>query len=316
MKGVSAEMMNKNTALKSKKNYANSKKRNDYMWGWLLIAPTTIGLLILNIYPAIQSLLMSFQNVNSFGFSTWIGLENYVRLIQDSEFWQACWNTFKYALLQVPITVVLSTVIAVFLNKKIKGVGIYRTIFFLPMVAAPAAIAMVWRWLYNSEYGLINHLLSLVGYQGNIEWITDPNVAIYSIIIVGIWSNVGYNMILLLAGLQEVPNEYYEAATVDGAGPFRQFFQITLPLISPSLFFVMVTSVISSLQVFDVIFMMIDKTNSALETSQSLVYLFYDHSFVLNDKGYGSAIIMVLVLIIMVITIVQLYLQKKWVHYD
>lgn len=182
------------------------------------------------------------------------------------------------------------------------------------MVAAPAAIAMVWRWLYNSEFGLINYLLSIIGIKGP-QWLSDPKIAMISIAIVGIWSSVGYNMVLLLAGLQEIPKDYYEAASIDGASPIRQFFTITLPLVSPTMFFVVVTSIISAMQVFDVIFMMIDKTSVALEGTQSLVYLFYQYSFVMNDKGYGSAIVMLLLVIIMIITAVQVKVQEKWVNY-
>ena len=214
----------------------------------------------------------------------------------------------------VPATAIISLIVAVLLNKKMKGVSVYRTIYFLPMVAAPAAIAMVWRWLYNSEYGLINYTLSLIGIKGP-NWIADPKVALISIAIIGIWSTIGYNMILLLAGLQEIPRDYYEAANIDGASPIRQFFKITIPLVSPTMFFVVVTSIMSAFQVFDVIFMIIEQGNPALEKTQSLVYLFYKHSFLLNDKGYGAAIIMLLLAIIMVITVIQVKLQKKWVNY-
>lgn len=295
---------------------AKERKRKTALWGWFFIAPTLIGLVILNVIPLFQSLFMSFQNVSTFGTSTFVGMDNYLKMLNDAEFWQSLRNTFFYAIIQVPVTIVLSLFFAVLMNTKVKAVGLYRTIFFLPMIAAPAAIAMVWRWLFNSEYGLINAVMDKVGYTGSIQWITDPEVAIWSIIIVGIWTNVGYNMILLLAGLKEIPKEYYEAAVVDGAGPMKQLFSITLPLLSPQLFFVSVTSVISALQVFDIIFMMFDRTNLALKSTQSLVYMFFNESFVLNDKGYGSAVAISLVLIIMAITGIQLLAQKKWVTYD
>jgi len=285
---------------------------NEWMWGYIMILPTFIGLMVLNIIPAIQTLILSFQKSGSFGKSTWTGLDNYKKLFQDPNVLQATYNTFKYAILVVPATAIISLVVAVLLNKKMKGVSVYRTIYFLPMVAAPAAIAMVWR--YNSEYGLINYTLSLVGIKGP-NWIADPNVALISIVIIGIWSTIGYNMILLLAGLQEIPRDYYEAANIDGASPIRQFFKITIPLVSPTMFFVVVTSIMSAFQVFDVIFMLIDQGNPAIEKTQSLVYLFYKHSFILNDKGYGAAIIMLLLAIIMVVTVIQVKLQKKWVNY-
>jgi multiple sugar transport system permease protein len=279
-----------------------------------MIFPTFIGLMVLNIIPAIETFILSFEKSGAFGKSTWVGLANYKKLFQDPAVIQATFNTFKYAILVVPATAIFSLVVAVLLNKKIKGVSAYRTIYFLPMVAAPAAIAMVWRWLYNSEYGIINYALSLIGVKGP-NWIADPNVALISIAIIGIWSSVGYNMILLLAGLQEIPRDYYEAASIDGASPIRQFFNITIPLVSPTMFFVVVTSIMGAFQVFDIMFMIVQEGNPALEKTQSLVYLFYKHSFLLNDKGYGSAIIMVLLAIIMIVTLIQVKLQKKWVNY-
>ena len=285
-------------------------------WGWALIAPTLIGLLVLNIIPMIQTLVMRFQNVSTFGESTWVHFDNYIRMIGDPKVWQSLKNTLLYGLVQVPITVILSTIAAVLVNQKIKGVQVYRVIYFLPMIAAPAAVAMVWRWMYNSEYGLINTFLKFLGFSGNIEWLYNPNVVLWSLIIVGIWSSVGYNMILLLSGLQEIPTTYYEAADLDVAGPIRQFFSITLPLLTPQLFFVLVTSIISAFQVFDLIYVMFDDTNIALSHVESLAYLFYDHTFVLDDKGYGAAIVIVLVILIMMVTVIQLVGQKKWVNYD
>lgn len=296
------------------KNKISKSKLNEWIWGYIMILPTFIGLMVLNIIPAIQTLILSFEKSGAFGKSTWVGLDNYITLFKDPDVIQATINTLKYAILVVPATAIISLIVAVLLNKKMKGVSVYRTIYFLPMVAAPAAIAMVWRWLYNSEYGLINYTLSLIGIKGP-NWIADPKVALISIAIIGIWSTVGYNMILLLAGLQEIPRDYYEAANIDGASPIRQFFNITIPLVSPTMFFVVVTSIMSAFQVFDVIFMIVEQGNPALVKTQSLVYLFYKHSFLLNDKGYGAAIIMLLLAIIMAITLIQVKLQKKWVNY-
>lgn len=300
-------------SVKVKKKISKSTL-NEWKWGYIMIFPTFIGLMVLNIIPAIQTLILSFEKAGAFGKSTWIGLDNYKNLIQDPAVIRAVYNTLGYTIISVPAIVILSLIVAVLLNQKIKGTSVYRTIYFLPMVAAPAAIAMVWRWLFNSEYGLINYLLSTIGINGP-KWITDPNVALMSIVIVGVWSAIGYNMVLLLAGLQEIPKDYYEAASIDGASPLRKFFTITVPLVSPTLFFVVVTSIISAFQVFDIIFMMIDKTSTAIESTQSLVYLFYKHSFVLNDKGYGSAILMLLLAIIMIVTVIQVKCQKKWVNY-
>lgn len=310
-------MANQNDTSKvlNKKTKKSNKNFQDYAWAYIMIAPTIIGLIVLNIWPAIQTVYLSFCKTGSFGGNTWVGLDNYKHMITDSAVWQATLNTFEYTLISVPVGVLLSLFVAVLLNANIKGKTIYRTIYFLPMVSAPAAIAMVWKWLYSSDFGLINYLLSKVGIDGP-NWLTNPKVALFALIIVGIWSTLGYNMVILLAGLQEIPKSLYEAAEIDGAGPIRQFFTITFPMVSPTMFFVVITTMISSLQVFDLIFMMIDKTSVALENTQSLVYLFYKYSFIINDKGYGSAIVTLLLVIILIITAIQLKLQKKWVHYQ
>ncbi|WP_394874192.1 carbohydrate ABC transporter permease [Clostridium neonatale] len=288
---------------------------NEWMWAYALVAPTIIGLIILNIIPIFQTLYLSFFKSGDFGKgNVFVGLENYSKMISDPQVWNAVGNTLKYTIIVVPATVAIAMILAVLLNSKIKGKGVYRTIYFIPMVAAPAAITMVWKWLYNNQFGLINHILSKFG-LGPVNWIDDPKVALISIAIIGIWSTVGYSMVLLIAGLQEIPKDYYEASSIDGATPVRQFFNVTLPLVSPTLFFVMVTSIIQAMQVFDVIYMMIDVTSPAYDKTVLLVYLFYNNSFKYADKGYGSAIVMLLLAIIMIITVLQMKAQKKWVNY-
>lgn len=289
-------------------------KKEHVIWGWLFILPTAIGLIVLNIWPAIQTFILSFQKSAGFGKTKWVGLANYQNLISDKEVFQSLINTFIYAVVSIPLIVVLSLLVAVLMNQKIKGLSFYRTLYFLPVVAAPSAVAMIWRWMFNNEFGLINNLLLKVGIQGP-AWLSDPDIAIYSVIIVGVWSAIGYNMVLLIAGLQEIPRDYYEAAEIDGASSWNQFRNITFPLVTPTLFFVVVTTVINAFQVFDVIFMMIASSSEAMYHTQSLAYLFYKYSFILNDKGYGSAIVMLLLLIILIITFIQMKLQKRWVNY-
>ena len=288
-----------------------SRERNEFMWGWAFVLPTMIGLIVLNIIPIFQTIYQSFFKTGDFGKGNiFIGLDNYVKLMGDAEVWQSVINTFKYAIVEVPFSIAIALVLAVLLNRKMMGVSAYRTIFFLPMVAAPAAIAMVWRWLFNSEFGLLNHIFGT-----SINWISDPAIAVFAIAVIGIWSIIGYNMVLFLAGLQEIPRDYYEAASIDGATGINQFFNITVPLLSPTIFFVTITRVIGGMQVFDLIFMVMDKNNPALYKTQSIVYLFYQNSFVENNKGYGSTIVVLLIAIIMVITVFQMIAQKKWVYY-
>ncbi len=289
-----------------------TRERNEFVWGWAFIFPTMLGLIILNIIPIFQTIYQSFFKTGDFGKGNiFIGLDNYIKMFGDAEVWQSVINTFKYAIVEVPFSIAIALVLAVLLNRKMMGVSAYRTIFFLPMVAAPAAIAMVWRWLFNSEFGLLNHIFGT-----NINWISDPAIAVFAIAVIGIWSIIGYNMVLFLAGLQEIPRDYYEAASIDGATGINQFFNITVPLLSPTIFFVTITRVIGGLQVFDLIFMVMDKNNPALYKTQSIVYLFYQNSFVENNKGYGSTIVVLLIAIIMVITVFQMIAQKKWVYYN
>ena len=288
-----------------------SRQKNECIWGWAFILPTMLGLITLNIYPIFKTIIESFYKTGDFGKgNTFIGLQNYQKILGDPEIWQALLNTFKYAIVEVPFSIAIALVLAVLLNRKMLGRAAYRTIFFLPMVAAPAAIAMVWRWLYNSEFGLLNHMLGT-----KTNWISNPSIAVFAVAVIGVWSILGYNMVLFLAGLQDIPKDYYEASSIDGANGIYQFFKITIPLLSPTIFFVAITRVIGGLQVFDLIFMVMDKNNPALYKTQSLVYLFYQESFVNNNKGMGSAIVVFLLVIIMIITVIQMQMQKH-VYYS
>ena len=288
------------------------------LWAYALIAPTALGLGIFYLWPVLQTAYFSFTEWGAFGGHEWSGTDNYVRLVSDPELGRALVNTFTFTALGL-LSIPLAIVFAALLNRKMRGVGVYRTLFFLPYVTMPVAVAMVWRWLYNGDYGLINNALALVGVDGP-NWIADPDTALYALVVIGIWSSIGYNMIILLAGMQSIPAEYYEAAALDGAGPVRQFLRVTLPLLSPTAFFVSVISVIGSLQLFDLVFVIAGsgasaRANPAFPRLQTVVQLFYDRAFVTNDRGYAAAIVMVLLLIIVILTAVQFRLQRRWVHY-
>lgn len=296
---------------KIKKKY----KKSDIMWATLLIAPTIIGLFILNVIPFFQTIFLSFNETGAFGKMEWSGFDNYIRFFNDPVIWGATKNTIVYMLLSVPLGIILALIFATLLNSKIKGKSIYRAIYFLPIVVAPAAVAMVWKWLFNADFGLINYVLGIFGIDGP-AWLTSPGMALISISIVTIWSSIGYDIILILAGLQGISETYYEAARIDGASGIKQFFKITIPLISPTLFFVVVLRIMAALKQFDFMYMLIGEGNPALESSQTLTYLFYRNAFELGDKGYASVIILWTFIIIAVITIIQFTVQKKWVNYD
>ena len=285
--------------------------KREQNWAYIMVAPTIIGLIVLNLWPFVQTLYTSFCEHLGFGHYKFIGLQNYIDIFQRPEFWKATWNTIYFCILTVPIGLFLSLLVAMLLNAKIKGKGAFRTIFFLPMVCAPAAVTMVWRWIFNGEYGILNQAM-----RTHIGWITDPNVVMIACAIVAIWSNIGYDAVLLLAGLQNISKSYYEAASIDGANKVTQFFHITLPMVSPTLFVVMIMRLMSSVKVYDLIYMMVEDTNPAVTSVQSLMYLFYRESFMAGSRGSGSAIVIWTVLLIGVVTIIQFVGQKKWVNYD
>lgn len=305
-------MAKHNTIVRKKKS---SQQKKEWLAGYLLIAPVTIGLTIFYILPFIQNIWFSFHEVNRFNMATFIGLQNYKDLFQDKELLGAFLNTLKYTIITVPISLFLSVLLASLLNSDIYGKSFYRTIYFLPSVTMPVAIALVWKWIFHGDYGILNSFLKLFGIEGR-SWLTDPKTALYVVMIVAIWSSVGYNMIILLAGMQGISKSYYEAATLDGAGVVTQFFKVTVPLLSPTIFFVLITGFIGAFQVFDTLYMMIGKDNPAMPQSQTLNVLFYRNAFEYGYKGYAAAISIFMFAIIMMITIVQLYGQKKWVHYD
>ena len=282
-----------------------------YVWGYLMVAPTIIGLIVLNIVPFFQTIYMSFSKSKAFGAYQFCGLENYVEMFKSPEFWKATWNSIYFCILTVPIGVFLALLVAVLLNAKIKGKTAFRAIYFLPMVVAPAAVAMVWKWIFNTEYGILNSLL-----VKNIRWLTDPKIVLITCAIVAIWSAIGYDAVLLLSGIQNISRTLYEAADLDGASKVQQFFHITLPMVSPTLFVVLIMRLMSSLKVYDLIYMMVEQSNPALTSAQSLMYLFYRESFVAGNKGYASAIVIWTVLLIGIVTVFQFIGQKKWVNYE
>lgn len=283
----------------------------DAKWGYLLVAPTILGLIVLNVYPFIQTLVLSFSTTHPFGFYEITGVQNYVKMFSSMEFWKATWNSIYFCILTVPLGILISLLTAVLLNAKIAGKTVFRAIYFLPMVVAPAAIAMVWKWIFNAEYGIINQIIG-----AKISWLTNPHLVLPACAVVAIWSAVGYDAVLLLSGIQNISRSYYEAASLDGASKVQQFFKITLPMVSPTLFVVLIMRLMASIKVYDLIYMMVDPTNPALTSAQSLMYLFYRESFVAGNRGYASAIVIWTVLLIGVVTVFQFWGQKKWVNYE
>ncbi|WP_261380736.1 carbohydrate ABC transporter permease [Neobacillus bataviensis] len=297
--------------VKQKKKWLNKEA----IFALLFIAPTFLGLLIFYMLPAIASFVLSFSSWDGITAPVFVGFENIRTLFVDPTFQRSIINTIVFTIVSVPLSVVIATLVSLMLNQKIKGMVFYRTLYFLPVVTMPVAVGMVWKWLYNTDYGLINYLLG-VFHLPQPSWLFDPNIALFSVILVYVWMTIGHNVILLLAGLQGVSNSYYEAAQIDGASKFRQFLNITLPLITPTLFFVFITSMISSLQMFDLIFVMIGDNNALLDPLRTIVFGVYESGFKYSQMGMASAQAFLLFLAILAITIIQFIFQKKWVHYD
>jgi ABC-type sugar transport system permease subunit len=283
-------------------------------WALAFIAPATIGLVVLYLWPFLSTLIKSFQDVPAFGPATFVGVENYTTLLGDGDFWKAFGNSALYTaiiLLGIPLAIALAALI----EQVGRGRAIYRVLFFLPVVTLPVAIGMVWRFIYNGDFGLLNYVLSWFGVDGQF-WVADPRFTIFAFGVVGIWMGLGINLIILGAGLQAIPKALYEASALDGAGRVRQFFHITVPLLSPSIFFVTILNVIAALQMFDLIFIMLrGVNNTALADSKTIVYLFYEKAFVQFHQGYGAAIAIVLLIVIMIATALQFRLQRSWVFY-
>ncbi|MCI8817896.1 MAG: sugar ABC transporter permease [Oscillibacter sp.] len=282
--------------------------------GWLFVLPMFAGLLMFSIVPFFQNILYSFRKMGTFGKGTFIGLTNYQNLLKDDTFWLALRNTGFYAVIGVPLVVVFSVFLANLLNKKIRGRTLYRTLLYIPAITIPAAVGILWRWILNYQYGVFNYILEKLGLQ-RVSWLGDVKYVRWSIILVVAWSMISYYTIIMLAALQGIDRTYYEAARLDGASGRQMFFKITLPLLSPMIFFSVIMVTIGILQIFDFIYLMVERDSLAYTYSMSLVTYFYECAFNRSSmRGYGAAISVVLALIIMVITILQMIGKKYWVQ--
>lgn len=280
---------------------------------WLFLAPSLVLFAIFTAIPVISAFFISFTQWNLFNEVTWVGLGNYLELAKDEIFAKVLGNTAYFVLVSVPVQIVLALLCALVLNRGIKGQTFFRVVYFLPVVTSTIAAALVWAWLFNSNFGLINAALSLVGVTDLPKWMGSTRWAMPAIIIVSIWQNLGYAMVLFLAGLQNIGKDVHDAAALDGATGWDRFWHITLPLLSPTTFFVLVISIIGSFQVFELVLVM-TKAGPANATN-TLVYYIYQNGFQFYQMGYASAAAMVLFLIVLAFTLVQYRLQRRWVHY-
>lgn len=298
--------------MKLKKPTVSRLKRSEAITGYLFVAPMVIGLLTFSVIPFVQNILYSFRKMGTFGDGEFIGLKNYVDLMSDETFWLALKNTFFYAIVGVPLVVVSSIFFANLLNKNIRGRTVYRTLLYIPAITMPAAISILWRWILNYQYGILNYLLELIGFE-RISWLGDIQYVRWAITAVLVWSMTSYYTIIMLAAMQGIDKSYYEAARIDGASPRQLFWKITLPLLGPMIFFSFIMITIGILQIYDFIYLMIDRRSYSYTYSMSLVTYFYECAFNKTSmRGYGAAISVVLAIIIMLITMFQMYIKKYW----
>ncbi|MBP3962429.1 carbohydrate ABC transporter permease [Paenibacillus lignilyticus] len=289
-----------------------TRSRREALDGYVFMSPAILGLLFFMLGPIAASAYFSFTDYDILSKPKWVGLDNYIELFQDSLFWQSLKVTLIYSVVSVPLGLVVSLALALLLNKNIKGIFFFRTIFYLPAVMSGVAVALLWKWIFNPDFGLINWAISLIGFEGP-KWFIDEQWALPPIIIMGLWG-VGGSMLVYLAGLQGIPTDLYEAAEIDGANKRKQFRHITIPMLSPVIFFNLITGIIGALQVFTEGFIMTaGGPNNA--TLFSVLYL-YRNAFDYLQMGYASALAWVLFLIILAFTLIIFKSSPMWVFYE
>lgn len=282
-------------------------------WGLLFISPWLIGMLLLTLVPMVLSLYYSFTRYDVFSSPRWVGLENYIRILGRPIFWRSVVNTLSYTAMLVPSAVALSLFCALLLNEKVRFRSMFRGIFFFPSLVPPVAAAYLWLWIYNPQFGLANSALEYFGIAGP-NWLGSTSTALVSVVLIALWGAIGGTMMItFLAALQSVPRELYEAAELDGAGPLLRFVHITVPMISPTVFFNLIIATISSFMVFDIVYV---TTGGG---PQYATYTFFMHIYTTGfhsfDFGQASALTWILTLILFVFTAIQFRLQRRWVHY-
>lgn len=280
---------------------------------YLYLLPTFIGLVLFSAGAVAGSLLLSFTSWDMVSPPEWIWFGNYAGLLRSTLFWEVFRTTFLFVLLAVPLSVVCSLGLAILVNTQMRGIALFRTAYFLPVVSSMIAVALVWSWIFNPEYGLLNFLLrALFGIQGP-AWLEDTFWALPAMAVVTVWKGLGYSMVIFLAGLQNIPQDLYDAATMDGAGAWRRFARITLPMLSPTTFFVLVITLISAFQVFEQTYVL--TKGGPANATLTLSYYIYQNAFQYFQMGKAAATSYVLFAIIFAVTFFQFRVQKRWVFY-
>ena len=291
-----------------------TKREHEGLVAGLFLLPNLIGFLIFTAIPVGAAFILAFYDYDLLLGASWAGLENFREMFTTDEVFRAAlFNTVYFTAVSVPLSVVLGLVTAMLVNQALRGIVVFRSIFLLPYVTVTVALSLVWKWIYLPDIGLINSVLGVFGIDGP-PWLTSGTWAMPALILMSVWKGFGYNMVIFLAGLQGIPDHLYDAAKVDGATAWRRFLNVTLPLLSPTTFFVVVISVISSFQVFDQALIM---TNGGPGTATTTLVLYiYQKGFQSFEMGYAAAVALILFAAIFVFTVIQFMFQRRWVTYD
>jgi multiple sugar transport system permease protein len=289
------------------------QRRRENLMGWLFVSPWLLGFLAFTLWPFVQSLYLSFTRYNIVTPAKWVGVANYRMLLtEDERFWKSAVVTLKFAAISVPLAIVAGVILALLLNTEVKGIAWFRTIFYLPSIVPTVATSVVFIWLLNPNIGLINRLLGVFGVQGP-AWLNTSPWAFYSLLLMAMWG-VGGSMVIYLAGLKDIPGFLYEAATLDGASPLQKLTKVTLPMLTPVIFFNLVMGIIGSFQYFTQAYVMTPNGGPDDSTLFYSLYL-YQRAWKYLDMGYASAMAWMLFLVIVVLTTLVFRTQKRWVHY-
>lgn len=296
--------------LKNHKSSTQKNRNHEVIWGYLLITPNFLIILLFTAIPVFISLGISFTDWNVLSTPKFIGFENYEKIFVDKVALETFFNTFYFTVISVPINVIITLILAVLLNQKIRGITFFRTAFYLPVISASVAVSLMFMWILANN-GLLNQMLGSVGLEP-VRWLTDPKIALNSVIGVTVWKGLGLNMIIFLAALQDIPKELLEAAAIDGATRIQQFTKITVPLLSPVIFFVTITGVIGSFQSFDLVYNM---TKGGPGHATTVIgYYIWRQAFDYLHMGYGAALAYIVFVAILALTIFQWILRKRWVY--
>jgi multiple sugar transport system permease protein len=294
-----------------------SLAQREALWAYTFISPWLIGFLVFTVGPMLASLYFSFTDYDIVSSPKWIGLTNYFNLMHDELFWHSLSITFKFALVALPLNLIISYLIAVLLNQKIYGMNIWRTIYFLPSVIAGVAVALLWARIFDPKFGILNPFLEKLGIQGP-GWLADPQWALPALVIMSLWS-VGGNIILYLAGLQGVPTDLYDAAKVDGATSLQRFWHVTLPMTTPVIFFNLVLGMIATFQYFTEVYVITSSTGNLGGPARSTLFYnlyLYLNAFKYFHMGYASTMAWVLFVIVLIFTLLIFRTSDAWVYYE